>query len=123
MAKTAKKQGKGAGTARKAPMRMCVACREMRPKASLLRVVKPPDKAISENADSDEVSDKTSNEISLDKTGKMPGRGAYVCKKGECVDKAQKHKALERALETRIDAVVFDKIRAIISGEVASDNG
>ena len=58
---------------RKIPMRMCVGCREMKPKVQLLRVVKPSD-----------------GEAHIDRTGKAPGRGAYVCDDLECLRKARK---------------------------------
>ena len=75
---------------KKIPMRMCVGCREMRPKKELLRVVKP--------AESD---------ARWDLTGKAAGRGAYVCPSVDCLNKAKKSRALERALECRISEEVF----------------
>lgn len=66
---------------KKIPLRMCVACRESKPKFELARVVK-----------------NQSGEVSLDITGKMPGRGAYICRSVACLKKAQKSRALERAL-------------------------
>lgn len=65
---------------RKTPMRMCVGCREMQPKKSLIRVVRSPEGA-----------------VSMDVTGRKPGRGAYVCRNAECLKKALKQKQLERA--------------------------
>ena len=82
---------------RKIPMRMCVGCREMKPKAQLLRVVKPQD-----------------GDAHIDRTGKAQGRGAYVCGQIECLRKARKSRALERALEAQIDAAVFDQLEAQI---------
>ena len=78
---------------RKIPMRMCVGCREMKPKKELLRVVKPKD-----------------GEARIDRTGKAPGRGAYVCDQLECLRKARKSHALERALDAKIDESVFDQL-------------
>ena len=78
---------------RKIPMRMCVGCREMKEKRSLMRVVKSPEGV-----------------ISFDRVGKAPGRGAYVCKSKECFEKAVKQRQLERALETRIDEAVFSQL-------------
>ena len=63
-------------------MRMCVGCREMKEKKSLLRIVK--------NAE---------GEISFDKTGKASGRGAYICRSRECLMKARQQRQLERAFE------------------------
>lgn len=78
---------------RKVPMRMCVGCREMKPKRELVRVVKPQE-----------------GDAHMDLTGKSPGRGAYVCAKLECFKKARKTKGLERALECRIPDDVFDAL-------------
>lgn len=74
-------------------MRMCVGCREMKPKKELLRVVKKPD-----------------GHIQLDVTGKVSGRGAYVCPRRECLEKAIKHKQLERALESPLDEQVVKSL-------------
>ena len=68
---------------KKIPMRQCLGCREMKPKQSLVRVVRSPEGA-----------------ISLDARGKASVRGAYVCRDMECLKKARKSKALERSLET-----------------------
>ena len=67
---------------RKIPMRMCVGCREMKPKRELLRVVRSPE-----------------GEITFDLTGRKPGRGAYVCRSAECLKRAIKQRQLERAFE------------------------
>ncbi len=85
---------------RKIPMRMCVGCREMKPKAELMRVVKPQD-----------------GDCAIDRTGKAPGRGAYVCESAECLKKAQKTRALERALEAKIDDAVFEQLASQIRPE------
>ncbi len=91
---------------RKIPMRMCVGCREMKPKAQLLRVVKPQD-----------------GDAHIDRTGKAQGRGAYVCGQIECLRKAQKSRALERALDARIEADVFAQLEAQIEALPAPDEG
>ena len=59
--------------AKKVPMRMCVGCREMKPKKELLRIVRSPE-----------------GEISVDRTGKVSGRGAYICANAECLNRARK---------------------------------
>ena len=82
---------------RKVPMRMCVGCREMKPKVELIRVVKPQE-----------------GDASIDRTGKAQGRGAYVCRDIECLRKARKSRALERALEAQIDEAVFAQLEAQI---------
>lgn len=66
---------------RKIPLRMCVGCRARNDKRNLLRVVRTPEQ-----------------EIILDPTGKRAGRGAYICPRVECLRKAIKSRALERAL-------------------------
>ena len=83
---------------RKIPMRMCVGCREMKPKVSLLRVVKPQE-----------------GDAHIDRTGKAPGRGAYVCDNIECLKKAEKIRALDRALDTKIEESVFRALEQQIS--------
>ena len=85
---------------RKIPMRMCVGCREMKEKRSLLRVVKSPEGA-----------------ISFDRVGKAPGRGAYICRSKECLDKAMKARQLERALETKIEEAVFSQLMEEINAD------
>ena len=91
---------------RKIPMRMCVGCREMKPKAQLLRVVRPQE-----------------GEVRIDRTGKAPGRGAYVCDRIECLRKAQKSRALERALEKPIEAEVFEQLEKQIAPEGEAPRG
>ncbi len=78
---------------KKVPMRMCTACREMKPKRELVRVVRT-----------------TEGEIKLDPTGKLNGRGAYICKNHECFVKAQKSNALSRAFETKVSEEIYNKI-------------
>ena len=78
---------------RKIPQRQCVGCREMKDKKALLRIVKTPE-----------------GEILLDSTGKKSGRGAYVCPDPECLKKARKSRALERAFDTGIAADVYDAL-------------
>ena len=88
---------------RKIPMRMCVGCREMKPKMSLLKVVKPKE-----------------GDAHIDRVGKAPGRGAYVCPDIECLKKARKTRALDRALETKIEEDVFRALEEdILGGEKA----
>ncbi len=81
-------------------MRMCVGCREMKEKRELLRIVK--------NAE---------GQISFDRVGKAPGRGAYICRSEECLTKAVRQHQLERALETRIDEGVFAQLREEIHAD------
>ena len=83
---------------RKIPQRQCVGCRTMTDKLELVRIVKTPE-----------------GEIVLDTTGKKSGRGAYVCRNPECLRKARKSRALERAFETAIPAEVYDALEAQMS--------
>jgi predicted RNA-binding protein YlxR (DUF448 family) len=78
---------------RKVPMRLCLGCREMKPKQELIRVVRSPE-----------------GEISLDRRGKASGRGAYVCASAACLKQAQKTRALERQLEQSISPEMFDAL-------------
>lgn len=78
---------------KKIPQRQCVGCREMRDKRELIRVVKSPEGG-----------------VSLDFRGKKPGRGAYVCPNAECLKKARKSRALERAFSAAIPPEVYDAL-------------
>lgn len=91
---------------KKIPMRMCTGCGEMKPKKELVRVVKAPQKE-----------EDTPPEISLDLTGKKPGRGAYLCRNLECLQKARKARRLERAFSCRIPDEVYDRME----GEMQQD--
>lgn len=82
---------------KKIPMRTCVVCHEKLEKRELLRIVKNKEGI-----------------VSVDITGKANGRGAYIKKDLEVLDKAIKSKALERHLECQIDSSVYDEIRNII---------
>ncbi|MBQ3651666.1 MAG: YlxR family protein [Clostridia bacterium] len=84
---------------KKVPMRMCVACREMKPKKELIRVVRTPE-----------------GEIVADATGRKNGRGAYLCPVEGCLNKAIKTRALERALEQPLSEAAADYLRQVILG-------
>ena len=84
---------------KKVPMRMCVACREMRPKKELIRVVRTPE-----------------GEIVADETGRKNGRGAYLCRTEACFNKAMKIRALERALEQPLSEETAEYLRQVITG-------
>ena len=78
---------------KKIPMRQCLGCREMKPKRELIRIVRPPE-----------------GEVSLDFKGKAPGRGAYLCRNQECLKRAVKGRAIERAFSTQIPSEVYDRL-------------
>lgn len=88
---------------KKVPLRMCTGCNEMKPKKELVRVVKAPQRE-------DESGYPLPSEISLDLTGKKPGRGAYLCRNPECLRKARKARRLERAFSCRIPDEVYDRM-------------
>ncbi|MCI2058329.1 MAG: YlxR family protein [Oscillibacter sp.] len=84
---------------KKVPQRQCVGCREMKDKKELIRVVKSPEGA-----------------VSLDFTGKKPGRGAYVCRDVACLKKARKSRALERTFSLQIPPEVYDALERELGG-------
>ena len=84
---------------KKIPMRMCVGCREMKPKKELLRVVRSPE-----------------GEVSFDLTGRKSGRGAYVCADEACLARAIRQKQLERAFS----APISDAVREQLTQQIAS---
>ena len=79
---------------KKIPARMCVGCHEMKPKKELVRIVKSENKS-----------------ITIDTTGKKPGRGAYICYDINCLEKARKGSKLEKAFERTIDKEIYDNLR------------
>lgn len=94
---------------KKIPMRKCTGCGEMKLKNELVRVVKAPD---IKNEQGETVSQ---GEVSLDLTGKKPGRGAYVCKSAECMKLARKARRFERAFSCKIPDEVFDAMEKELS--------
>ena len=78
---------------KKIPMRQCLGCREMKPKRELIRAVRSPE-----------------GEVSLDSSGKKPGRGAYICPDEKCFGRAVKSKALSRAFGVEIPQSVMDAL-------------
>ena len=84
---------------KKIPQRQCMGCRERKNKRDMLRVVRGTD-----------------GEVSLDFSGKLNGRGAYVCPNPECLKKARKSRALERCLEVAIPEEVYDRMEKEMEG-------
>ena len=78
---------------KKIPQRQCMGCRERKEKRQLIRVVR-----------------KTDGSVQLDFSGKVSGRGAYLCPNPACLAKARKSKALERNLEVPIPEEVYDRL-------------
>ena len=91
---------------KKVPLRKCTGCGEMKEKRELIRVVKAPEKK-DENG-----SVISGGEISLDLTGRKPGRGAYVCKNADCFEKARKARRFERSLSCKIPEEVYEQMSA-----------
>lgn len=78
---------------KKIPMRQCLGCREMLPKRELIRIVRSPEGV-----------------LSLDFKGKAPGRGAYLCGKAACLQKARKSRAIERALGVAVSEQMQEQL-------------
>lgn len=87
---------------KKIPQRQCLGCREMKAKREMIRVVRSPE-----------------GEVSLDFKGKKPGRGAYLCPDTQCLKKARKTKALERAFSLPIPDQVYDELEKQLEGRDA----
>ncbi|MCB9499182.1 MAG: YlxR family protein [Erysipelotrichaceae bacterium] len=77
----------------KVPTRKCLATNQISPKQELFRVVKSKD-----------------GEVTLDMTGKANGRGAYIAKNIDAIDKAKKSKCLDRALEVKVPDSIYDRM-------------
>ena len=78
---------------KKIPLRQCIGCNELKAKKEMLRILKT-----------------TEDEVLLDTTGKLNGRGAYLCKNVECLKKAVKNKGIERSFKMPIDKAVYEKL-------------
>lgn len=81
--------------AKKIPVRQCLGCREHKPKRELVRIVRSPE-----------------GQVSLDRSGRMNGRGAYLCHDPECLRRAVKARALERAFGTAVPDDVLERLAA-----------
>ena len=84
---------------KKIPQRQCMGCRERKEKRALIRVVRCTD-----------------GQVQLDFSGKLNGRGAYLCPDPECLKKAQKAKSLERSLEVPIPEEVYERLHKEMEG-------
>lgn len=85
---------------KKIPQRQCMGCRERKEKRQMIRIVRCTD-----------------GEIRLDFSGKLGGRGAYVCPKMECLAKVRKSRALERSLDTPIPESVYERLEKEMEAE------
>ena len=79
------------------PQRSCIGCNTKKDKKDLIRIVKNKD-----------------GNISIDKTGKANGRGAYMCNNVACLEKAIKSKRLEKTFEEKIDNEIYENLRGVI---------
>ena len=84
---------------KKIPQRQCMGCRERKAKKEMIRVVRGTD-----------------GTVSLDFSGKLNGRGAYICPQPECLKKARKAKSLDRSLEVPIPEEVYDRLEKEMEG-------
>ena len=82
------------------PMRTCIACREMKPKKEMLRIVKTAD-----------------GEIFADPTGKAAGRGAYICGAEDCLKKLNDKKLLHKAFSINVAQEVYQGVEEEVLGE------
>ncbi len=79
---------------KKIPLRMCICCKQMKPKKEMLRVVKVNE-----------------NEFVLDETGKQNGRGAYICKESDCISVSISKKLLNKSYKQKVNDSVYDSIK------------
>ena len=96
---------------KKVPLRKCTGCGEMKEKKELVRIVKAPD------LKDDNGEAIKSGEISVDFTGKKPGRGAYICRSSACLASAKKARRLERAFACKISEEIYKKLEEEFAGE------
>ena len=84
---------------KKTPMRQCAGCGQMKPKKELVRLVRAPQKE-----------EGQPHEVTLDLTGKKPGRGAYLCRDAQCLKQARKSRRLERAFSCKLPEEVYARL-------------
>ena len=82
---------------KKVPLRTCMGCNSKKTKKELIRIVKNKE-----------------NNVSIDKTGKMEGRGAYICDDINCLEKVIKSKRLEKVLDIAISEQTYNELRSVI---------
>lgn len=85
---------------KKQPQRTCIGCNTKKDKKDLIRIVK-----------------NKQGEIKLDRTGKLDGRGAYICDRVDCLEKAIKSKRLERTFECQIEEKIYEDLRGVMIDE------
>ena len=82
---------------KKQPQRTCMGCNEKKDKKDLIRIVK-----------------NKQNEINIDKTGILEGRGAYICDSITCLEKAIKTKRIEKVFEQKIPDEIYERLRGVM---------
>lgn len=82
---------------KKAFQRKCMACNAKNDKYNLIRIVR-----------------MANGEILIDKTGKLNGRGAYICNDIKCLDKVIKSNRIDKILKCNIDKKIYENIRGVI---------
>ena len=90
---------------RRLPQRTCVACRQVRAKGDLVRVVRTPE-----------------GKVEVDPVGKAAGRGAYVCRTAQCARTAVTQHKLSRALGVTVGEEMLERLGALISSDVPDAN-
>lgn len=85
---------------KKIPQRTCIGCGEIHNKKEMVRIVRSPE-----------------GDVSLDRSGKKPGRGAYVCPNPACIEKAFQSKRLEKALQVKVSPETKEALLAELSHE------
>lgn len=86
---------------KKIPLRKCISCGENKPKQELIRIVKT-----------------NTGEILIDLTGKVNGRGAYICPSIECFENAVKTRRISRSLGEEVDKSIYEELKKQIKKEV-----
>ena len=88
---------------KKVPSRLCLGCRQSKPKKELLRIVRVAQKLLDE--------EKVEETICVDLTGKLAGRGAYICRDVMCLNNAIKAKRFEKEFEMPMREEIFERIK------------
>lgn len=86
------------------PIRSCIVCRERKDKSELVRIVLHAD-----------------GSVVIDKTGREPGRGAYICKSRECLETLVKKQALSRAFKTALPRSVYEELQARLEEQLQDE--
>ena len=85
---------------KKVPLRKCIACGENKEKRDLVRVVRDKDK-----------------QVLVDASGRANGRGAYLCARRECFEKAEKGRKLSRALQAEVPEQIYEDLKSVLELE------